>query len=215
MNCTVDLMFAGMSSKPADGDLSDSAPAKVARKVIASWDRADQVSLSDRQDRILDAARVVFAERVSTRPTTRDIANAVGSPRAASTTISSPARPSSSPSCRSSRLGCATRTRRSVRRGGTPLETVDALIRMRSAAGKRFADEVTILKSWAMLNSKENYDFLKIDGRKVLRVWDRAFAAGRARRQHHHAGLEVGWCSSAWGRSCGRRTPCRGCRSNG
>ncbi|NKZ80313.1 TetR family transcriptional regulator [Rhodococcus hoagii] len=78
VNCTVDLMFAGLSSKPADGDLCDSAPAKVARKVIASWDRADQVSLSDRQDRILDAARVVFAEKGFDATTTRDIANAVG-----------------------------------------------------------------------------------------------------------------------------------------
>ncbi|BCN46712.1 TetR/AcrR family transcriptional regulator [Prescottella equi] len=178
VNCTVDLMFAGLSSKPADGDLSDSAPAKVARKVIASWDRADQVSLSDRQDRILDAARVVFAEKGFDATTTRDIANAVGLTQGSlyHHFESREAILVAVLQIFSARMRDAHEAIGEA--GGTPLETVDALIRMRSAAGKRFADEVTILKSWAMLTSKENYDFLKIDGRKVLRVWDRAFAAG-------------------------------------
>ncbi|MCA1008616.1 TetR/AcrR family transcriptional regulator [Rhodococcus hoagii] len=178
VNCTIDLMFAGLSTKPADGDLSDSAPAKAARKVIASWDRTDQVSLSDRQDRILDAARVVFAERGFDATTTRDIANAVGL-----TQGSLYHHFESREAILVAVLQIfSTRMREAHEAigeaGGTPLETVDALIRMRSAAGKRFADEVTILKSWAMLTSKEHYDFLKTDGRKVLRVWDRAFAAG-------------------------------------
>lgn len=178
VNCTIDLMFAGLSSKPADGELSDSEPAKAARKIIASWDRTDQVSLSDKQDRILDAARVVFAEYGFDATTTRDIANAVGLTQgslyhhfesreailvAVLQIFSSRMREAHEA------IGAA---------GGTPLETVDALIRMRSAAGKRFADEVTILESWVMLTGRDHYDFLKADGRKVLRVWDRAFAAG-------------------------------------
>ncbi|PTR25693.1 TetR family transcriptional regulator [Rhodococcus sp. OK519] len=177
-NCAIDLVFGGLSSKPADDDLSESEPAKVARKIIASWDRADLVNLSDKQDRILDAARIVFAERGFDATTTRDIATAVGLTQgslyhhfesreailvAVLQIFSSRMREAHEA------IGAA---------GGTPLETVDALIRMRSAAGKRFAAEITILKSWAMLTSREHFDFLKTDGRKLLRVWDRAFAAG-------------------------------------
>ncbi|MGF7122106.1 TetR/AcrR family transcriptional regulator [Rhodococcus sp. TAF43] len=176
--CTIDMLFGGLATKPADDDLSDSASARVARKVIASWDREDSMILSDKQDRILDAARFVFAERGFDATTTRDIATAVGltqgslyhhfeSREAILVAILQHF---------SSRMRAAHEEIGAV--GGTPLETIDALIRMRSAAGKRFDAEIAILKSWVMLTGKEHFDFLKKDGRKLLRVWDRAFAAG-------------------------------------
>ncbi|CAM3194526.1 TetR/AcrR family transcriptional regulator [Prescottella defluvii] len=176
--CTIDMLFNGLATKPADDDLSDSASARTARKVIASWDREDSMTLSDKQDRILEAARFVFAERGFDATTTRDIATAVGltqgslyhhfeSREAILVAILQHF---------SSRMRSAHEEIGAV--GGTPLETVDALIRMRSAAGKRFDAEISILKSWVMLTGKEHFDFLKKDGRKVLRVWDRALAAG-------------------------------------
>ncbi|WP_242676532.1 TetR/AcrR family transcriptional regulator [Rhodococcus sp. ABRD24] len=176
--CTIDILFDGLTTKPADTDLSESDAARVARRVIASWDREDRNVHSDKQDRILDAARFVFAERGFDATTTRDIAHSVGltqgslyhhfdSREAILVAILERF---------STRMREAHDEIASV--GGTPLETVDALIRMRSAAGKRFDAEVVILRSWAMLTSKEHFDFLKKDGRKSLRVWDRAFTAG-------------------------------------
>ncbi|MFM1730141.1 TetR/AcrR family transcriptional regulator [Prescottella soli] len=176
--CTVDLMFNGLATKPADSDLSESDAARVARKVIASWDRENPMALSDKQDRILDAARFVFAERGFDATTTRDIANAVGLTQGSlyhhfdsreAILVAILQSFSSRMRAAHQEIGAA---------GGTPLETVDALIRMRSAAGKRFEPEVTILKSWAMLVNNDHFDFLMIDGRKVLQVWDTAFTAG-------------------------------------
>jgi len=176
--CTVDLLFNGLATKPADGDLSESEAARVARKVIASWDRENPMSLSDKQDRILDAARYVFAERGFDATTTRDIANAVGLTQGSlyhhfesreAILVAILQSFSSRMRTAHQEIGAA---------GGTPLETLDALIRMRSAAGKRFDPEVTILKSWAMLVNNEHFDFLMLDGRKVLQVWDSAFTAG-------------------------------------
>lgn len=177
-DCTVGLLFGGLATKPADDDLSESDAALAARSVIASWDDEEATVLSGKQDRILDAARYVFAERGFDATTTRDIANAVGltqgslyhhfdSREAILVAIVQNF---------SSRMRAAHETIGAV--GGTPLETVDALIRMRSAAGKRFEPEITILKSWAMLVDSGNFDFLMVDGRKVLRVWERAFSAG-------------------------------------
>ncbi|WP_433608749.1 TetR/AcrR family transcriptional regulator [Prescottella agglutinans] len=176
--CTVDLMFNGLATKPADSDLSESDTARVARRVIASWDRENPMALSDKQDRILDAARYVFAERGFDATTTRDIANAVGLTQGSlyhhfdsreSILVAILQSFSSRMRAAHQEIGAA---------GGTPLETVDALIRMRSAAGKRFEPEVTILKSWAMLVNNDHFDFLMLDGRKVLQVWDAAFTAG-------------------------------------
>ncbi|WFR72922.1 TetR/AcrR family transcriptional regulator [Prescottella defluvii] len=176
--CTVDLMFNGLATKPADSDLSESDTARVARKVIASWDRENPMALSDKQDRILDAARFVFAERGFDATTTRDIANAVGLTQGSlyhhfdsreAILVAILQSFSSRMRAAHQEIGAA---------GGTPLETLDALIRMRSAAGKRFEPEVIILKSWAMLVNNDHFDFLMLDGRKVLQVWDAAFTAG-------------------------------------
>ncbi|QCQ94047.1 TetR family transcriptional regulator [Rhodococcus sp. SGAir0479] len=178
VECTVDMLFNGLATKPADSDLSDSAAARTARQVIASWDRADVAILSDKQDRILDAARHVFARRGFDATTTRDIANAVGLTQGSlyhhfesreAILVAILENFSTRMRTAHEEIGAA---------GGTPLETLDALIRMRSAAGKRFDPEVTILKSWAMLVASGNFDFLMTDGRKVLRVWERAFTAG-------------------------------------
>lgn len=176
--CTVDLMFNGLATKPADSDLSESDAARVARKVILSWDRESPMALSDKQDRILDAARFVFAERGFDATTTRDIANAVGLTQGSlyhhfesreAILVAILQSFSSRMRAAHQEIGAA---------GGTPLEQVDALIRMRSAAGKRFEPEVMILKSWAMLVNNDHFDFLMLDGRKVLQVWDAAFTAG-------------------------------------
>ncbi|WP_430334942.1 TetR/AcrR family transcriptional regulator [Rhodococcus sp. ACT016] len=176
--CTVDLLFNGLAAKPADDDLSDSDAARVARKVIASWDRESPMAYSDKQDRILDAARFVFAERGFDATTTRDIANAVGLTQGSlyhhfesreAILVAILQSFSSRMLAAHQEIGAA---------GGTPLETVDALIRMRSAAGKHYEPEVTILKSWAMLVGNDHFDFLMLDGRKVLQVWDSAFSAG-------------------------------------
>ncbi|MDH6680188.1 AcrR family transcriptional regulator [Rhodococcus sp. LBL1] len=176
--CTVDLMLNGLATKPADSDLSESDTARVARKVIASWDRENPMALSDKQDRILDAARFVFAERGFDATTTRDIANAVGLTQGSlyhhfdsreAILVAILQSFSSRMRAAHQEIGAA---------GGTPLETLDALIRMRSAAGKRFEPEVIILKSWAMLVNNDHFDFLMLDGRKVLQVWDSAFTAG-------------------------------------
>lgn len=178
VDCTIDMLFNGLATKPADDDLADSEAARTARKVIAAWDRSDSIILSDKQDRILDAARHAFAERGFDATTTRDIANAVGLTQGSlyhhfesreAILVAIVQSFSTRMRVAHEEIGAA---------GGTPLETLDALIRMRSAAGKRFEPEVTILKSWAMLVGSGNFDFLMTDGRKVLRVWERAFAAG-------------------------------------
>lgn len=178
VGCTVDMLFNGLAAKPADGDLSDSVAARTARRAVAAWDRGDSVILSDRQDRILDAARHVFAERGFDATTTRDIANAVGLTQGSlyhhfesreAILVAIIRNFSARMRTAHEEIGAA---------GGTPLETLDALIRMRSAAGKRFEPEITILKSWTMLVASGNFDFLMTDGRKISRVWDRAFSAG-------------------------------------
>jgi len=176
--CTVDLLFNGLASKPADADLSESDAARVARKMITSWDRENPMSYSDKQDRILDAARFVFAERGFDATTTRDIANAVGLTQGSlyhhfesreAILVAILRNFSTRMLVAHQEIGAA---------DGTPLETVDALIRMRSAAAKHFEPEVTILKSWAMLVGNDNFDFLMLDGRKVLQVWDGTFSTG-------------------------------------
>ncbi|WP_241665642.1 TetR/AcrR family transcriptional regulator [Prescottella subtropica] len=180
-DCTISMLFDGLATKPADDDLSDSPAALAARDVIASWDRDDEagtIGVSDKQDHILDAARYVFAERGFDATTTRDIANSVGLTQGSlyhhfesREAILVAIVRSFSARMREAHeaIGAA---------GGTPLETLDALIRMRTAAGKRFEPEVMILKSWAMLVDSGNFDFLLRDGRKVLKVWERAFSAG-------------------------------------
>lgn len=177
-DCVIDMLFHGLAAKPADDDLSDSAPARAAREVIASWDRDDATILSDKQDRILDAARLVFADRGFDATTTRDIANAVGLTQGSlyhhfesreAILVAVVEKFSDRLRAGHEAVGAA---------GGTPLETIDALIRMRTAAGKRFEPEVTILKSWAMLVASGNFDFLLKDGRKTLQVWEHTFAEG-------------------------------------
>ncbi|WP_305093227.1 TetR/AcrR family transcriptional regulator [Prescottella sp. R16] len=178
-DCTVTMLFDGLATKPADDDLSDSPAALAARDVIASWDSgAETIGMSDKQERILDAARYAFAERGFDATTTRDIASAVGFTQGSlyhhfesreAILVAIVRNFSARMRDAHEVIGAA---------GGTPLETLDALIRMRTAAGKRFEPEVTILKSWAMLVDSGNFDFLLLDGRKLLKVWERAFTAG-------------------------------------
>ncbi|WP_235870708.1 TetR/AcrR family transcriptional regulator [Rhodococcus xishaensis] len=177
-DCMVDMLFHGLATKPADDDLSDSEAARVAREVITSWDRGDSRMLSDRRDRILEAARHVFAERGCDATTTRDIANAVGLTQGSlyHHFDSRDAILVAILEGFSSRMREAHEAIGAV--AGTPLETIDALIRVRTAAGKRFEPEVSILKSWAMLVATGKFDFLEQDRRKTHRVWERACAAG-------------------------------------